>query len=231
MLSALSEDGDSLKDIKLQDARKRRVPHALVTVTRDLGAIKNEIVHSTDEFLFQGSDVDQRLVGILRPFVSIQADCDIKKVHNAICTDLDLMELNLEFEDVLRSGDVDDIRKLKLRQLFERLCRSKNSYPNMIIALSKPYSCDVERSNSACNLLKTSMRNRIDKKTQNLYLSVHLNMETFEERDLRPCIIRWLIQKEHRKKTVEKAKRQRWFKGVFKEANVVMVSQMTKKMK
>ena len=151
---------------------------------------------------------------------SIQADCYIKKVHNAICTDLDLMELTSEFEDVLRSGDVDDIRKLKLCQLVERLCRSKNIYPDMIIALSrvlaaKPHSCDVERLISACNLLKTSMRNRTDIKSQNLYLYFHLNMETLEEWDPRPCIIRWLNQKEHRKKTVEKARRQRWFKGVF----------------
>ena len=113
--------------------------------------------------------MDQRLVGILRPFVSIQAGCDIKKVYNAICTDLDLMELTLEFEDVLRSGDAYDIRKLKLRQLVERLSRSKNIYPNLIIALSrvlaaKLHSCDVEHLISACNLLKTSMRNRIDTK-------------------------------------------------------------------
>ena len=112
LLSALSEDGDSSKDIKLQDPRKRQVPHALDTVTRDLGAIKNGIVHSIDEFLSQRFDMDLRLVGVLRPFVSIQAGCDIKKVPNAICTDLDLMELTLELKDVLRSGDVDDIRKL-----------------------------------------------------------------------------------------------------------------------
>ena len=131
------------------------------------------------------------------------------------------MELTLEFDDVLRSGDADDVRKLKLRQLVERLCRSKNIYPNMIIALSNPHSWDIERLISACNLLKTPMRNGIDIKTQNLYLYVHLSMETLEEWDPRPCIIRWLNQKEHRKKTVEKAKRQIWFKGVFKEANVV----------
>ena len=61
----------------------------------------------------------------------------------------------------------------------------------------------------------------MDIETQNLYMYVHLNMETLEEWDPRPCVIRWLNQKEHRKKTVEKAKRQKWFKGVFKEANVV----------
>ena len=117
-------------------------------------------------------------------------------------------------EYVLRSGDADDIRKLKLHQLVERLCRSKNIYPNMSIALSKPHSCDIERLISTCNL---SHRH----KNQNLYLYVHLSMETLEEWDPRPCIIRWLNQKERRKKTVEKAKRQRSFKGVFKEANVV----------
>ena len=43
-------------------------------------------------------------------------------------------------------------------------------------------------------------------------------MEKLEEWDPRPSVIRWLNQKEHRKKTVEKVKTQRWFKGVFKEA-------------
>ena len=130
--------------------------------------------------------MDQRIVGTLRPFVSIQAGCDIKKMHNLICTDLDLMELTLEFEDVLRSGDADDIRNLKLRQLVERLCRSENIYLNMIIPLSNPHSCDIERLISTCDLLKTPMRNGTDIKTQNLCLYVHLNMETLEQWDPRP---------------------------------------------
>ena len=219
----MSEDGDSLKGIKLQDARKRRVPHSLVTVTRELGAIKNEIICSLDEFLSQRFDIDQKLVGILRPFVGLQSDCDIKEVHNTICSDLDLMELTLEFEELARSEDVNHIQELKLPQLVQYLFRIKDICPNMITALCRvlaanPHSCDVERLISACNLLKTSMGNRIDIKTQNLYLYVHFNMETLEEWDPRPSIIRWLNQKEHRKKTVEKAKTQRWFKGVFKEA-------------
>ena len=223
LLSALSEDGDSLKGIKLQDARKRRVPHSLVTVTKELGAIKNEIICSLDEFLSQRFDIDQKLVGILRHFVGLQSDCDIKEVHNTICSDLDLMELTLEFEELARSENVNHIQELKLPQLVQYLFTSKDIYLNMITALcrvlaAKPHSCDVERLISACNLLKTSMRNRTDIKTQNLYLCVHFNMETLEEWDSRPSIIRWLNQKEHRKKTVEKAKSQRWFKGVFKEA-------------
>ena len=107
---------------------------------------------------------------------------------------------------------------------MERLSISKNVYPNMIIALSrvlaaKPHSCDVEHLISASNLLKASMRNRIDIKAQNLYLYVHLNMETLEERDPRPCIVRWLNQKSIERGLLRR-QRDRWFNGVLKEANV-----------
>ena len=54
--------------------------------------------------------------------------------------------------------------------------------------------------------------------TQNLYLHIHFNMPTLEEWDPRPCIVKWLRERDHRKKNTEKACAQRWFKGVFKEA-------------
>ena len=143
--------------------------------------MKNEIICSLDEFLSQRFDIDQKLVGILRPFVGLQSDCDIKEVYNTICSDLDLMKLTLEFEELARSKDVNHIQELKLPQLVQYLFRSKDIYPNMITALcrvlaAKPHFCDVERLISACNLLKTSMRNCIDIKTQNLYLYVYFNM-------------------------------------------------------
>ena len=98
------------------------------------------------------------------------------------------MELTLEFEELARSEDVNHIQELKLPQPVQYLFKSKDIYPNMITAhcrvlAAKPHSCDIERLISACNLLKTSMRNRIDIKTQNLYLYVHFNMETPEEWD------------------------------------------------
>ena len=134
-------DKKTLLDRSYKQVLRSQLQASSAICTRDLGAIKNEIVHFIYEFLSQRFDVDQRLVGILRQFVSIQAGCDMKKVHNAICTDLDLMDLTLESEDVLRSGDADDIRKLKLPQLVQPLCKSRSIYPNMIIALSNPHSC------------------------------------------------------------------------------------------
>ena len=41
-------------------------------------------------------------------------------------------------------------------------------------------------------------------------------MPTLEDCDPRPCILNWLQEREHRKKTTEKARTQRWFKGVSK---------------
>ena len=83
---------------------------------------------------------------------------------------------------------------------------------------AKPHSCDVERLISACNLVKTSLRNSIDVETQNLYLYVHFNMPTLEGLDRRMCVVRWLQQRQRRNKETDKARYQRWFKGVFKEA-------------
>jgi hypothetical protein len=57
------------------------------------------------------------------------------------------------------------------------LARKRNIYPNIVTALcriwaAKPHSCDVERLISACDLVKTTLRNSIDVETQNLYLNL-----------------------------------------------------------
>lgn len=44
-------------------------------------------------------------------------------------------------------------------------------------------------------------------------------MPTLEEWDPRPCIVKWLRQQDHGKKTTEKAHVQRRFQGVFKEVS------------
>jgi hypothetical protein len=86
------------------------------------------------------------------------------------------------------------------------------------ILAGKPHSCDVEKLISACNLVETSLRNSIDVETQNLYLYVHFDMPTLEGLDRRMCVVRWLQQRQRRNKETDKARYQRWFKGVFKEA-------------
>jgi hypothetical protein len=89
------------------------------------------------------------------------------------------------------------------------LARKRNIYPNIVIALAriraaKPHSCDVERLISACNLVKTSLRNSIYVETQNLYLYVHFNMPTLEELDRRMCVVIWLQQRERKNEELTK---------------------------
>ena len=51
-----------------------------------------------------------------------------------------------------------------------------------------------------------------------IYIYVHFNMPTLEEWDPRMCVVKWLQQRQRRNKETDKARYQRWFKGVFKEA-------------
>ena len=130
----------------------------------------------------------------------------------------------MEFNSVMTSQELNNLQGLNLSQLVQHFCRNRHMFPNLLIAFArvwaaKPHSCDVERLISACNLLETSTRNRLTVETQNLYLYIHFNMPTLEEWDPRPCIVNWLRQREHRKKTTEKARSQCWFKGVFKECS------------
>jgi hypothetical protein len=103
------------------------------------------------------------------------------------------------------------------------LARKRNIYPNIVIALAriraaKPHSCDDERLISACNLVKTSLRNSIDVETQNLYRYVYFNMPTLEELNRRMCVVILLQQRERKNEETDKASYQQWVKGVFKEA-------------
>ena len=130
----------------------------------------------------------------------------------------------MEFDSLITSQELNNLKEFSLSQLVQHLYRNHERFPNLLTAFAsvwaaKPHSCDVERLISACNLLKTSTRNRLIVETQNLYLYIHFNMPTLEEWDPRPCILNWLQEREHRKKTTEKARTQRWFKGVFKDAS------------
>ena len=224
LIFGICEDGLSLKGIALSIPRERRVHHLFVPALRDLTAVKKEIVYCLVEFLDQRFGVDQKILKVVKPFIALKPDADIKEFHEIICSDLPLMELSLEFNSIVTSPELlRTLQNLCLSQMVQYLARKRNIYPNIVIALAriwaaKPHSCDVERLISACNLVKTSLRNSVDVETQNLYLYVHFNMSTLEEWDPRMFVVKWLQQKQRRNKKTDKARYQRWFKGVFKEA-------------
>ena len=74
---------------------------------------------------------------LLKTFLDLQA------LHKHFFKDLDLMELDMEFDE-----DIEDFRKLVLRERFRRFVKS-NEFSNLKIAFArilatKPHSADVE---------------------------------------------------------------------------------------
>jgi hypothetical protein len=75
------------------------------------------------------------------------------------------MEHGMEFDVVPSMKDIDDFRKLSLRELFQRFVQS-DDLPNLKIPFArilaaKPYSADVERLMSCSVSLKSSGRSRM----------------------------------------------------------------------
>ena len=74
----------------LSRQRPRRVHYLFVTPQRDLAAIQNEVVLTLEEFLDQRFAINDEILKVLKPFIELHSDADIKKVHQTICADLDL---------------------------------------------------------------------------------------------------------------------------------------------
>jgi hypothetical protein len=106
LISGISEDGLSLKGIALSIPRERRVHHLFVPALRDLTAVKKEIVYCLVEFLDQRFGVDQKILKVVKPFIALKPDADIKEFHEIICSDLPLMELSLEFNSIVTSPEL-----------------------------------------------------------------------------------------------------------------------------
>ncbi len=60
----------------------------------------------------------------------------MKEVHKHFFEDLDLMELGMEFDDVLSMEDIENFRKLSLRERFQRFVQS-DQLPNLLIAFAR----------------------------------------------------------------------------------------------
>ena len=201
--------------------RRRKEHHLFVTDKRDDKAICNEVVESMIEFLQQRFSIDQVLLSALIPFLKFDTkNVNLRAVHNAICNDLDLAELSIEFHEL---SDNKDISTSKLCQVVKRLASANDAYPNMLtvcsrILAAKPHSADVERCISSNNLLKTALRASLHISTENLYLFIHHNMPPTTEWDPRPAVLKWL-QTPRRQTVPQKAKAQPYYKNVFREAD------------
>ena len=189
-------DDVSLKGVSLAKPKEpcRREHHLYVTDTthRSSSTIIHEVVASLNEFLTKRTDIDRQMIAVLKPSVTLSPKADLKEVHNVLCKDLDLEDLDQEYDDILHHDDVENFRMKKLSELIHILSASE-FYRTVTIALSqilaaKPHSADVERLISCNNILKTPGRSSMELDTANLFLYVHYNIQTLSEWDPRPAL-------------------------------------------
>ena len=152
-----------LKDVKLQKkARRATERNKFVTEGRENAAVKIEIIDSLLEFLTQRFAVDEEHLAIIKAFGTLQPDADLKAMHAAFCTDVDLEKLGLEYGDLMEMDNIDAFRKKPLRDVVLSLAQSEHYLTvNTVLACilaAKPHSADVERLISSSNTLKTSDR-------------------------------------------------------------------------
>ena len=190
-----------------------------------IDAIKHDIIESLNEFFSQRFLSQEDDITLLKPFVNLQHSADLKNVHKQFFVDLDLMELGMEFDDVFNMEDVEDFRKLSLRERFQRFAQS-DQLPNLKIAFAiarilaaKPHSSDVERLISCSVALKCTSRSRMLLETENLNLYVHYNMPPLDKWNPKPAVICWMNERERRNLDRPKGKQQQYFKGIFSGAS------------
>lgn len=211
------EDGElSLKGIRLHQISSKRVENKT-----DFDSNRGSIIQSTIDNLLNRFDTDFALNELIEPFINFKEGVDIRKIHSQFAPDLDLMSLNMQFEEIRDLRDSLNIDN-DLQHTIKILNQTEN-YEDVVtviarIAACTPHSADVERCISANNLLKTSLRNNMSLETEQKYLYVYFNMPTLMDWDPKKAVVIWLNEKERRQHTnltEKKANSAPYYKGIF----------------
>lgn len=198
--------------------------HQFVTHQRNISSINQEILCSLQEFLTQRFSIDQELLSIVKPFVQLLPNANLKDVHTLIGEDLSLRDLSLEYDELLNISNIYELRKMHLNQIVSKLSTSTIHFKNITILLArilaaKLHSADVERLIIASNLLKSPMRSRMSLETENMYLFINYNLPPLYDWNPKEAVHIWLTKKKHRVIMRIKGKKQNYFNGLFKEAD------------
>lgn len=225
----LNDDGQAICNIKLKNIDlsteeiEKRGAH---NKKRHFEVVRAEIIEKLLQLTKNNFDFEDELIKLLIPFVKFDKEnVNIMEIHEKIAPDLDISSLGLQFNELCELGQ---LRDCNISDIVSHLAANdvNSSYVDVLTVFARlvaatPSSADVERSISANNLLKTSLRSSLKLETENNYLHVHYNMPSLTEWEPKDAVVRWLNSKERRKtnltaKNVEKS--QRHFMGVFPEA-------------
>lgn len=210
-------------ELDLSEVEKR----GTMRTPRGFDAIKQQILNETTKLTSERFASDEKLVDVLGPFVKLDPSTNIRRVHELIASDLELVLLNMQFKELCRSSDM---KKMNIHQLISHLAKSGVESETVLIAFARvaaasPHSADVERSISSNNLMKTSLRSSLDLQTENRYLFIHFNLPALKNWNPRKAVIYWINKKNRREHNVtidnpkRKATQQRHFKGIFVQNN------------
>lgn len=142
------------------------------------------------------------MIDIVKPFIELQEEANIREIHKTFGADLPLSSLSLEYAEICQ---LKIERSTNLSKQIKTLLNSSDSsnYKCVTTILSRinactPQSADVERLIKANNLLKTAFRAKLNLTTENKYMFVYFNMPSLEKWDPKKAITIWLNDKQRR---------------------------------
>ena len=229
----------------LIQASHTRQPNAFVTTSRAFSAIRNELITAATNFLQERLDSNKLmdLASVLNPstiqgavddnranFLAHYGNEQIQKLCNTYMPDLELAETLTEWTEVKGAYTAMNLKECSFLGLVKNLCSLTNkkmltadSALQLIsrIAVLSPHNMFVERCISSYDLIKDDDRASISRDTMNDYMMVRINMPVLANFDMCRAVMKYLREKDRRPHSVDivKYKSQRWFTGVFVEAN------------
>lgn len=208
-----------LKGFKLTGSDDKQRPSK-----NDFDDTRRNIIDSVIDRLGERFEAEEKLIKIIEPFQTFKRDADIRKIHELFGSDLDLMSLKLQFNELIDQNIAAKFQN-NIGQIIKALTKNQN-YREIMVVLSRIHICtqhssDCERCISANNRIKTPSRSRILLETEVRYLYIHFNMPSLEARDPRPAIKLWMDEKVRRDRSTiidAKSTQQPYFKGTFEAA-------------
>ena len=100
----------------------------LTSGERDTSAVENEIVSAHTKFFIQRFSIDEQRLSIVKPYVNLMLEADLKAVHSVISSDLNMETLGLQYDELNNMEDVQIqvLRTASLREKVKLLAQSEH---------------------------------------------------------------------------------------------------------
>ena len=90
---------------------------------RDISAIKVELIKTLVDNLKKLFNIDEIIFIKLEHFIKLKEEANIKQVHTLISAYLNLIDLSLQYNDLLLHSEINIFSKYNLRKLVIKLSR------------------------------------------------------------------------------------------------------------